>query len=1141
MGEQERQRLVEYVKLKLAARGVEVHSKTGDEPFLDMGRLMVSGFQERMRLLSDYLSPADRSIDAYLRDVLKDHLAELSPNGEPLVPTEALDLERHGIARILSLPPDADKFESTILTSYRVAQGVCHNPANDRRTTKGVFHLAEGGLPIPADKKAVPLLTFGRLLKAALQPTSDLTLIPFTAGQNPPAHAFASLLLKPVVSPEVPGVCPERFLEVRFFAPGGLVCNLDFLESIFGNSGDPSLPANDSRLDPVHWTGHTGCVILAPHLTTLKKKDLGLPHRSQATPRQVRDGMCWENENEIYNDGGAFKITCRDKRGIIVTLIADNYFGYCKKEVKTQISYSANLLGNCEEEHAGGAIASPAFDLGEYFSPNEHNRDHGHRWQDTLTTLGDRITLQPGGYAIDCNYPDIYYVPDGATFDLHGQSLRWNCPDGECRTLDLQPGINYVLPSGHKIKMAQPARGQRWRLIGTNAESTFCHKPCTVSGGGKSEISKSLSDAIITGSVIVPDFRNEIQQAIAILHRDFSNRYKNPKEPGKASRPMLSPMRSLGSVVRLLSPRPEYTDEYNAWLATIPRSVKELVFIIKRFYKPDWEQDWVKRFSVDKINGLPGQELKYRRQKLVANYLRIGYTLDGRWRTFGLRKDFSPAVKVQTEDDISASTIVPTRLLSHMHPDQKNPAFKFIANCEYRLFQRPDEAIHRGYDHRTESDFSGKGLFFSNYEPLSRDQVRAQMRDAIRFGQFTQPMQQTLSGFASESSPDYAISSAHPRMVNGKPSENPRYLQNRDDLDHPRKSYLWEVGVRLARRIPSDQPVHMPVSSILSGRRNNPADPVNGIRPLAVFNPIHYQELPELFMDFIASLTGKSPSTTGAGSEGALTKGPFNALLPIHDLNNALVSFVVTRQDGFSSAAGYIGNKYRVDHDISLLVPEVWSRMFVHERDPAYLIEKGFLEKLEDFEHSGKKVLASRLGYRITAAFTATFLNRIFSDPVPVFSAEMLRPELQSMDEFADGVNNIVETHQRVAQLYFDDGSVERAIPPLKALLHVMAHGHYEGMTAADPAFRALFTYESVTTSDWYRARIGRWIAREQEHLRALIPYLENFLTRPHYETEAAKLRITDRIAEARRRLDTISSPDYTDQWNGSLGSDDVW
>jgi hypothetical protein len=39
------------------------------------------------------------------------------------------------------------------------------------------------------------------------------------------------------------------------------------------------------------------------------------------------------------------------------TIIADNYFGYCKKEVKTQISFSANLYGWAEEEHAGGAVA----------------------------------------------------------------------------------------------------------------------------------------------------------------------------------------------------------------------------------------------------------------------------------------------------------------------------------------------------------------------------------------------------------------------------------------------------------------------------------------------------------------------------------------------------------------------------------------------------------------------------------------------------------------------------------------------------------------------------------------------------------------------------------------------------------------
>ena len=60
-------------------------------------------------------------------------------------------------------------------------------------------------------------------------------------------------------------------------------------------------------MDAEHWTGHTGCVILAPHLTKLTKKALGLPHWDKATERQRRDGMCWKDEAERYNNGTAFK------------------------------------------------------------------------------------------------------------------------------------------------------------------------------------------------------------------------------------------------------------------------------------------------------------------------------------------------------------------------------------------------------------------------------------------------------------------------------------------------------------------------------------------------------------------------------------------------------------------------------------------------------------------------------------------------------------------------------------------------------------------------------------------------------------------------------------------------------------------
>src|SRR6185436_8205322 len=125
--------------------------------------------------------------------------------------------------------------------------------------------------------------------------------------------------------------------------------------------------------------------------------------------------------------------------------------------------------------------------------------------------------------------------------------------------------------------------------------------------------------------------------------------------------------------------------------------------------------------------------------------------------------------------------------------------------------------------------------------------------------------------------------------------------------------------------------------------RNNP--PEGKMLSLAVFNPIHYMELPELFIECICSLTGKSPSTTGAGSEGALIKGPFNCLPPILDLNDALVSFLLTGNHAFVTAAGYVGPRSRVDHDVSLLVPEILSRMTVEERDAKFLIENQYLER----------------------------------------------------------------------------------------------------------------------------------------------------------------------------------------------------
>jgi hypothetical protein len=492
---------------------------------------------------------------------------------------------------------------------------------------------------------------------------------------------------------------------------------------------------------------------------------------------------------------------------------------------------------------------------------------------------------------------------------------------------------------------------------------------------------------------------------------------------------------------------------------------------------------------------------------------------------------------LQAEDDITASVVVPVAALGHLNPDYTKQSVKFVHNTENRLFQRPDDAIHRGYDKQAEKDLSEPGNFLSNFQPLTDSDARELVEDSIGFATYSEPMQQLImEASRGDGGPRYFASSAHPRMVDGKPSRNPRYLQRRPDLVQAREAYAAEMATRLQRRMPLGAPLYTPVNVVVPGRRNNPPDAAAGIRSLAVFNPIHYMELPELFMEFISSMTGKSPSTTGAGSEGALTKGPFNALPPIIDLNAALVSYVVTGYDVFISSAGHIGPEARVDHDVSLLIPEVWCRMQCAERSPAFLIENGYLEKCEDFEFKGQKVLASRLGYRITARFVGAFFGRVFNYPHAVFTEKMMRPEKQDMAEFADGVDNIVTTHQRVAEGYFADGSIEMACPPLKALLHIMARGHDEGRDVNHATFRSLFARESVMASGWYAERLASKQRHDIQLWRNHATYLENFLKKKNYADEAERLGIRGKLDTAWETYHKTKSPDYLTGLNGTIG-----
>ncbi|HZH72749.1 MAG TPA: hypothetical protein VFD91_09680 [Mariniphaga sp.] len=1141
-----RREMIQYINLQLAALGqplftgeTEDEEKLASARFINLTEGLISSFREKARLLTGHLSPVDTRIQNFINDYLKDLPFEKSYR----LPDTTFVLNQPGMAREVSLPPNANTFKTKLLTSYRLKQGVLNNPAADKRTTQGTFHIVEGGLPVPLDKKEVPKIAFAHMLNEALHPSDDLNVLPFTANQEKQARIMVSLLLRPTVCPEVPGVISQKSMEIRFFAPGSLVSNLDFVETIFGNAGDHNLAQNDAALDIEHWTGHTGCIILAPQLTQLRKKDIDLPHYDNATERQRADGMCWHDENELYNDGSAFKVTCRDETGVVVTLIADNYYGYSKKEIKTQISYSANLYGLVEEEHAGGAIAFPCGNMGDniYGQPFSEKFQNKYSFEEVKQLLGDRIEVRPENYAVDKKYPNILYIHEHADINIEKGTVSW-VHEGNVHSLNLSPDKIYVHPTGHKFQLVKHPEQQLWRIIDTAPEGMFCHKPSTVSGGGKSEISKSMQNAIKYGPFYIQNLEKDSELADKLINYDYSHRWKNIRPDARPSRPFLSPHRTLGSAVKLLTPSYQYSDEYNQFLESIPVHIKQLALYIKRMYRSHLDKgSWKEYLTVELVNGRKGNALRYKHNKIIASYVRIGFNRDSQWFLHKLRSDFIPSRKIQTEDDITASITLPAHLLNDLNPEYNNKSVKLLTNCESYLFQRPDEAIIRGYDKEAEADIVQDNTFLTNYEPLTREDAIKLYENAIEFDQYTQPVKELIQKVVDGNKESYFVAPSHTRLVNGVPTNNPRYLQRNLFRYENQESYLAETGVRLFRKIPQDKPVHFTVNAVLPGRRNNPADRQKRIRPLSVYNPIHYQEVPELFMDFICSLTGKSPSTTGAGSEGALTKGPFNMLVPTTDLNNALLSHILCEYQGFSSAAGYIGQDNRFDHDISILVPEIWARLEPEDRDANKLIENNCLEKIEDFEYNGEKIPASRLGYRINKNFAFRCMNKLFDEPLEVFNDQMLKPELQDMEAFVDGIKNITEAQQKVALRYFEEGSVEGAIPPLKILLHIMAYGHYNGKELNDPELRREFNREYILRSEWYNQRLQLKQKKDSEFLNRQIQYLKDFMADENNKELIQEMNIKARIETAENRLRHIESEAYIQMLKGTIGADYVF
>lgn len=1116
--------IIDRIKLQLKWLGFDVETSN------DYGEKVL------LPLLSQYAQDADFSnkqmcgADIRIQTFLEKYLRSFGNyTKNDFLPSCDFICDQYGMSRVLSLPEHDDVFHSEYVDSYRLVNGILNNPSTDKRTTKEVFHVVDGDLPIPDDKISVPKNVFANMLYRAFHPEENILTLPFTSQQKHPAQLFVSNYMTPVICPAIPGIQKEQRMEIRFFVPASLVSILDCTESIFGNAGSPLLKENDIAFDPEVWCGYTGCIVFAPQLRKCTKKELGLPHISDATDRQRRDGMCWEYEDELYHDGKPFKIMARDGGKVIVSIVADSYNGYGKKEIKTQMSYVANLMGLSEEEHSGGTLVYPRFDLGDVFNYKSRFGDE-YTFENTIKCCRDNIIMHDG-YAVDKKYDNIVYLPESAEFILPTLQISWKYND-VINSLPLEIGKIYVMPSGYRIHVEKPdVRGARWKMIGTSSNGVFCYKPATVSGGGKSEIAKSIDGFISSGPTLVHDYKQDFEHAKEICNKDFSRRFKSKEKHD--DRTLLDKNRTLGSVIKLLTPNDYYTDEYNEWIRSIPQHILTLIFNIKRFSRDFNDDDWRNLFSVDCINGAYGNELKYKQERLYEHYLRIGFDENDRWRLFALRDDFIPSEKFQLADDITVSTVFPSKNLPYSIPGCDYPSVKIVHNCEYRLYQRPDEAILPGYDVETEENMTRENLFTCNFRPLTRNAVKEMMNDSIRFAQYSDAMQNMLKNFVNdENGPSYVVCPSELRtMPNGNISKNQRYLQDRVDMCEHFKTYLVTLSARLYHRHDGNIDIRKsPVQSILSGRRNNPREV--GVRPLCVYGPLHYMETPELFMEYLSSMTGKSPSTTGAGLEGAMTKGPFNCLNSVYDLNNALLGFILTEYAGFMSSAGYVGPKTRVAHDITYLLPEIWCRMTNQERTPNFLIEHKYLEKCNNFEYNGDVVQAERLGYRITRKFVRVFGARVFSLPDTIFTDDMLRPECQDMDVFVDSMSTIIDAHKRAAELVIGDDGAKDAIPPLKALLYVTAYGEYDGMRLNDQSFRELFHRDNVINSDWYNERLERYQLSQLEHLNAGKSRLLGL--------KGVLRCVPDWIMSRMRSLDNqisfVSSEKYIDAITGTIG-----
>ena len=515
----------------------------------------------------------------------------------------------------------------------------------------------------------------------------------------------------------------------------------------------------------------------------------------------------------------------------MVTILADNYFGYCKKEVKTQIGYSANLFGLAEEEHAGGALAFATFSLGDRFVPDQVRIvSANHRFAEVLRAArATRATCHAVGLR-----DRQRSIPRSTTCrrtwrsTSTGRTSRWTS-DGQEQHLKLLPGRIYIHPSGYKVRMAKHRAAPSWRLVGHGAGGRLL--PQAVHRLGRRQVGdqqepgrRRAATGRSTCGASTRTWRWSRRSSSATTRR--ASRLARTSATG-APAPVARALARLGDQAAHAQPA-EFTPEYNAWLETIPNHVRALVFVIKRFYRPEWGDDWRE----------PLQRRHHQRRARARAQVRraaswspatcaSGCEANGAWRTFKLRQDFVAADKVQMEDDITASVVVPARRLVGLPERVRRPP-EPQAGAELRVPAVP--AARRRHPSRLRpADRGGHGaarallLELPAARPADDAQRivedvgaarRVHRADARRTWPGT-PRAPTAATRSARRSRGWSTASRPRTRATCRCAPT---SPTRATATSPRWARASTAGCRCT------QPVLFPVISVLSGRRNNPPE-----------------------------------------------------------------------------------------------------------------------------------------------------------------------------------------------------------------------------------------------------------------------------------------------------------------------------